>query len=80
MLAAVATPPSDPIAQELQALRTSIDELTQRVDGLAGDNRDLRERLEHSETARRDLREQCDQLLHMLDVSRKEVRELRGEG
>ena len=55
MLLRVSTPPSDPIANELQALRKSLDALSERVGELAADNQQLREQLAQSETARTDL-------------------------
>ncbi|MFK7742647.1 MAG: hypothetical protein AB8H80_20210 [Planctomycetota bacterium] len=72
--------PTDPIATQLAAqllpLRESIDRLSTQVGELAADNRDLRTKLEASEAARRDLRAQSEQLLHMLELARKEVRKL----
>lgn len=79
MLLCVSTPPSDPIANELQALRTSIDGLSERVGELAADNKHLREQLELSQTARADLVAQAEHLIHQLAVARKELRTLKGE-
>jgi len=79
MLLCVSTPPSDPIATELQALRASLNELSQRVGELAADNQQLREQLAQSQAARTDLVAQTEHLLHKLDESRQEVRELKGE-
>ena len=42
MLLRVSTPPSEPIANELQALRTSIDALNERLGELAAENKHLR--------------------------------------
>ena len=76
MLAPVSKPPSEPardavVADELRALRHSLD-------ALIAENADLRRRLELSETARHDLVAQAEHLIHMLDVSRKELREAKG--
>ena len=76
MLPCVSTPPSDPIVSELQALRASLDALSQRVGELAADNQILREQLAQSQAARTDLVAQAEHLIHQLDQSRKEVREL----
>lgn len=78
MLINVSTPPSDPIVQELQALRASLDALTERVGDLTTDNAQLRDQLEQSQNARRDLAAQSDHLVHQLDLARKEVRTLKG--
>lgn len=77
MLLCVSTPPSDPIASELQALRTSIDALGERVGELAADNQQLRQQLEQSQAARTDLVSQTEHLIHQLAVARKEVRALK---
>ena len=79
MLLCVSKPPSDPIANELQALRTSIDGLSERVGELADDNKHLREQLELSQTARTDLVAQAEHLIHQLAMTRKELRALKGE-
>jgi len=79
MLPRVSTPPSDAIVSELQALRQSLDVLSQRVGELAADNKLLREQLAHSETARTDLVAQAEHLIHQLAASRNEVRGLKGE-
>lgn len=79
MLVCVSTPPSDPIASELQALRTSIDALSERVGELAADNKLVREQLAQSQTARTDLVTQSEHLIHQLAVARKELRTLKGE-
>jgi len=71
MLARVPTPPSDPVADELRKLRESLD-------ALIAENAELRRRLELSENARRDLVAQTEQVLHMLDLSRKELRQAKG--
>ncbi|MCB9876758.1 MAG: hypothetical protein H6835_04060 [Planctomycetes bacterium] len=70
------TPPSDPapdaaFAEELRQLRRSLDVLV-------AENASLRQRLELSESARHDLVAQAEHLIHMLDVSRKELREAKG--
>ena len=78
MLPCVSTPPSDPITKELQALRQSIDVLSQRVGDLAKDNERLREQLAQSQTARTDLVAQAEHLIHQLAASRDEVRSLKG--
>jgi chromosome segregation ATPase len=79
MLLCVSKPPSDPIANELQALRTSIDGLSERVGELADDNKHLREQLELSQTARTDLVAQAEHLIHQLAMTRQELRALKGE-
>ncbi len=79
MLISVSTPPSDPIVQELQALRASLDALTERVGDLTTDNAQLRDQLEQSQNARRDLVAQSDHLVHQLGMARKEVRTLKGD-
>ncbi|MFT4512580.1 MAG: chromosome segregation ATPase [Planctomycetota bacterium] len=66
MLLGVSTPPSDPIANELQSLRASLEMLSQRVGELAEDNKLLREQLAQSQTARTDLVAQTEHLLHQL--------------
>lgn len=66
MLRHVTTPPSDPIANELQGLRISLEALSQRIGELAEDNQLLREQLAHSQTARTDLVAQVEHLLHQL--------------
>ena len=71
MLAAVSNP-QDPVAQELRLLR-------ERFDELAEDNRRLRAELERSVAARQDLLAQAEHLIHMLDVSRKELGQLKGD-
>ena len=78
MLPRVSTPPSDPIAQELQALRQSLDALSERVGELAQDNKLLREQLAQSQAARTDLVAQAEHLIHQLALSRNEVRKLTG--
>lgn len=77
MLLRVSTPPSDPIANELQALRKSLDALNERVGELAKDNQQLREQLAQSEAARTDLVGQAEHLIHQLQKSREEVRALK---
>ncbi len=77
MLLRVSTPPSDPIANELQALRKSLDALSERVGELAKDNQELREQLAQSQTARSDLVAQTEHLLHQLQKAREEVRDLK---
>lgn len=72
-------PTSDRVVDQLQSMRHSIEQLGDRVDGLAQDNHELRERLAASERARRDLLDQSRQLLKVLDESRRELRLLRGE-
>jgi chromosome segregation ATPase len=79
MLLRVSTPPSEPIANELQALRTSIDALSERLGELAAENKHLRGQLEHSQAARTDLVTQSEHLIHQLAVAREEVRSLKGE-
>lgn len=79
MLPCVSTPPSDPFAKELQALRTSIETLSERVGELAADNQQLRAELAQSQTARTDLVTQTEHLIHQLDVARKELRTLKDE-
>jgi uncharacterized protein with von Willebrand factor type A (vWA) domain len=69
MLRHVSTPPSDPIANELQALRISLETLSQRVGELAKDNKLLREQLAQSQTARTDLVAQAEHLMHQLAQS-----------
>ena len=66
MLRHVSTPPSDPIANELQALRISLETLSQRVGEFAEDNKLLREQLAQSQTARTDLVAQAEHLIHQL--------------
>lgn len=66
MLGHVSTPPSDPIANELQALRISLETLSQRVGEFAEDNKLLREQLAQSQTARTDLVAQAEHLIHQL--------------
>jgi hypothetical protein len=66
MLRHVPTPPSDSIANELQALRISLETLSQRVGELAEDNKLLREQLAQSQTARTDLVAQAEHLMHQL--------------
>ena len=78
MLLRVSTPSSDPVTQELQALRQSIDVLAERVGELAADNLRLRNKLEACTQARADLLAQTEHVIHQLDLSRKEVRELKG--
>ena len=79
MLLCVSTPPSDPIANELQALRVSLEALSERVGELAADNKELRERLEQSQIARTDLVSQAEHLIHQLATAHQEVRTLKGE-
>jgi len=79
MLLSVSTPPSDPIANELQALRSSIDALSERLSELAAENRHLREQLEQSQAARSDLVSQTEHVLHQLSVAREEIRTLKGD-
>ena len=79
MLPCVSKPPSEPITSELQALRASIDALSERVGELAADNKQLREQLAQSQAARTDLVSQSEHLLHLLDAARKELRELKGK-
>lgn len=79
MLLRVSTPPSDPIANELQALRASLDELSKRVGELAADNQQLREQLTQSQSARTDLIAQAEHLIQQLAKSREEVRALKSE-
>lgn len=79
MLARVPSPPSDPVADELRALRQSIDALAQRVEQLAADNRQLREQLAFSQAARTDLVAQAEHLISMLADSRNEIRALKGD-
>jgi chromosome segregation ATPase len=64
------------VADELAALRSSIDGLERRVGDLTSDNASLRARLEHSETARRDLAAQADHLVELLAEARRELRAL----
>lgn len=78
MLRRVSTPPSDSIVSELQAMRTSIDALSERLGELAADNRQLREELEQSQTARTELVAQAEHLIHQLAAARMEVRTLKG--
>lgn len=78
MLAPVPSPPSDPVADELRALRQSIDALAQRVEQLAADNQRLREQLAFSQAARSDLTAQAEHLISMLADSRNEIRALKG--
>lgn len=78
MLPCVSTPLSEPIARELQALRQSLEALSQRVGELAQDNQSLREQLAASQAARTDLVAQAEHLIHQLALSRNEVRELKG--
>ncbi|MGK0155399.1 MAG: uncharacterized coiled-coil DUF342 family protein [Neolewinella sp.] len=66
MLRHVTTPPSDPIANELQGLRISLEALSQRIGELAEDNQLLREQLTQSQSARTDLVDQVEHLLHQL--------------
>ena len=79
MLLRVSTPPSDSIVSELQALRKSLDALSERVGELAADNKLLREQLAQSQSARTDLVAQAEHLIHQLGASRTEVRNLKGE-
>jgi chromosome segregation ATPase len=70
MLGHVPTPPSESIANELQALRISLETLSQRVGDLAEDNKRLREQLAQSQSARTDLVEQIEHLMHQLAQSK----------
>lgn len=79
MLPFVPTPPSDPIANELHAVRRSLDALTERVDQLTQENQRLHQQLELSQQARTDLVSQCEHLISMLADSRKELRAAKGE-
>lgn len=79
MLRHVTTPPSDPVANELQGLRVSLETLSQRIGEFADDNKMLREQLAQSQTARTDLVAQVEHLLHQLAASRTEVHGLKGE-
>ena len=79
MLHGVSTPPSDPIAQELQALRASLETLTERLGELVAENQRVHEQLAQSQEARTDLVAQAEHLIHQLAQSRNEVRELKGD-
>ena len=79
MLPSVPTPPSDPIANELHAVRASLEALTARVEQLATENQRLHQQLELSQQARSDLVSQCEHLISMLADSRKELRAAKGE-
>ena len=72
MLAAVNPSAPEQIALQLQALG-------ERVEMLAADNRRLHDRLAASEAARADLFAQAEHLMHMLDLARRELRQLKGE-
>lgn len=67
MLPHVSTPPSDPIARELAAMRAELQQLL-------ADNRALQERLARSEQARADLAAQAAHLIHLLGELRKDPR------
>ena len=79
MLALVSKPLPDPVSEQLQALRTSLDALTARLDQLAATNAALHERLERSEAARTDLLAQTTRIVELLAEARVEIRSLRGE-
>ena len=79
MLALVSKPLPDPVSEQLQALRTSLDALTARLDQLAATNASLHERLERSEAARTDLLAQTTRIVELLAEARGEIRGLRGE-
>ena len=78
MLALVSKPLPDPVSEQLQALRTSLDALTARLDQLAATNASLHERLERSEAARTDLLAQTTRIVELLAEARGEIRGLQG--
>lgn len=84
----MSSPSSDPgepaalarCADELRALRASLDALGERLARLIDENALLRARLEQSETARRDLVAQVEHVVELLADSRRELRTLQGKG
>lgn len=64
------------LADELAALRASLEGLSRRVGELAGDNATLRARLEQSEAARFDLAAQTEHIISLLADARAEIRTL----
>jgi septal ring factor EnvC (AmiA/AmiB activator) len=87
IVASVSSPPSDPsaakalarVAEELAALRASVESLAQRLGELVAENRDLRAQLGQSEGARADLRAQTEHMIELLAHSRRELRALQDE-
>ena len=63
-------------ADELAALRASLDTMNQRLAALTDENARLRHRLEQSEAARADLVAQTEHIVELLADSRREVRAL----
>ncbi len=74
--------PSDPaaaaafsrLADELAALRGSVNSLNERLEALTNENTTLRTRLELSESARNDLVAQTEHILQLLADARRELR------
>jgi septal ring factor EnvC (AmiA/AmiB activator) len=63
-------------ADELAALRASLDTMNQRLAALTDENARLRHRLEQSEAARADLVAQTEHIVELLADSRRELRAL----
>lgn len=80
MVAAVSSPSSDPtpalsrIADELAAVRQSVDGMGKSLAALTAENADLRARLEQSERARGDLVQQTEHVIELLAQARRELR------
>ena len=80
MVAAVSSPSSDPtpalsrIADELAAVRQSVDGMGKSLAALTAETADLRARLEQSERARGDLVQQTEHVIELLAQARRELR------
>ncbi len=74
----MSNPEADPVADELQHMRRSIDELAARVGELAADNQRLRDELKASEAARTDLVAQAEHLIHELGKAREAAQSPKG--
>ena len=75
MLAAVSKPLPDQVVEELRALRSSVENMAQRLEQLAATNDALHARLERSEAARADLLAQSGRLIELLGEARAELRQ-----
>lgn len=77
------SPASDPgeplarLAQEVQALRGSVDAMAERLDSRLAELAQVQARLDASENSRRQLSEQMQHLLQLLSESRVELNSLR---
>ncbi|HEB53387.1 MAG TPA: hypothetical protein ENI87_09055 [bacterium] len=76
----MSTPPTDPVAEQLQAIRADLERMSAHLGELVAENRSLRAELAASQAARSDLVAQAEQLIHMLELSRKELRGLKDGG